>query len=306
MAIFLTKEQIAKLAEIIRNHATWLTWKLLGTHYISEVDLQQLKKQGLLPTGVQVESIRYSFVLGELESLLREAQWKNLDWPTLVSAANARQTPVQEMQIEASELTALTQFRGLEQDIQHGLYEALARATQSAIDSSVIKEKIKDTIKIGVEARKNYKQVAKELRETLQETKRNWHRVASTELHSAKQQGVVSSILNGIDVYRHADGADSNVAIVPDPDACDDCKRLYLDPKTGNPRIFKLSEIIANTGTNYIKPWRQNAKPVVPPLHPHCFCRIRYVPPGWGWDAKGKFTLINAEASWASMKKPER
>lgn len=305
MAIFLTKEQIAKLADIIRTHATWLTWRLLGSFFITEADLLKLKQLGLLPMDIKIESIRYSFVLGQLESLLKEAQWKNMDWSAIVSAATAKQTPVQEMQIRASELTAFTQFRGIEEDIQRGLFDALARATQSSIDESTVKEKIRDVVKVGVEARKNYREVAKDLADQLKENKRNWHRVASTEMHSARQQGVVSSIVSGVDVYRYAEGTDSDVAIVPDPDACDDCKRLYLDPKTGNPKVFKLSEVMDNEGSNYIKPWRRNAKAVVPPLHPHCFCRLRYVPKGWGWDSSGKYTLVDPD-KWVPPKKSEK
>lgn len=299
---FLTKAQIEKLAEIIRLNATWLTWRLLGSQFITEEDLQKLKLMGLLPMDVQVESIRYAFVLGKLESLLKEGQWKNLEFDTLVSAATAKQTPVQELQIEAAELSALTQFRGLENDIQNGLFSALTNATNLAITEVQLKEKIKDIVKIGVEAHKNYREVARDLRVQLQDTKRNWHRVASTELHSARQRGVVAAILSGTDVYYRAEGADSNVTVRTDPDACVDCKRLYLDSSTGNPKVFKLSELLANEGTNYQRPWRVSAKPVIPPLHPNCYCMLRYVPPGWGWSAEGKFTLIDPETSLASVK----
>lgn len=300
---FLTKEQIAKLAEVIRQHATWLTWRLLGSSFITEADLQQLKQVGLLPMDIQVESIRYSFVLGELESLLKEGQWKNLEFDALVAATEARHTPVQELQIKASELSAFTQFRGLEGDIQKGVYESLSKASQAAIDEVSIKGKIKDVIKMGVEARKNYREVARDLANQLQEKKRNWHRVASTEMHSARQRGVVSAILSGTDVYYRAEGVDSDVAVVHDADSCEDCKRIYGDPKTGNPKIFKLKELLSNEGSNYQRPWRINAKPVVPPLHPHCSGRLRYVPPGWGWTGEGKYTLIDPEKSIASMKK---
>jgi hypothetical protein len=108
--------------------------------------------------------------------------------------------------------------------------------------------------------------------------------------------------MSGTDVYRFANGAESNVAVAHDSDACQDCVRIYNDPKTGNPRIFKISELLANEGSNYQRPWRRNAKPVIPPLHPGCFGRLRYVPAGWGWSAQGKFTLVDPEQSLASVK----
>jgi hypothetical protein len=135
--------------------------------------------------------------------------------------------------------------------------------------------------------------VARELAEKTGEYKRNWHRVAVTELHAARQNGTVAAILNKIDVYAYADGEDSQVSVVPEATACADCRRLYLD-KQGNPRIFKLSDLLSNSGTNYIRPWRHNAQAVVPPLHPNCYCRIRYVPGGWGWE-DGKMVLQDPE-----------
>jgi hypothetical protein len=291
--VFLTKEQIAKLAETIRLHASWLTWRFFGSQYITEADLQALKRLGILPMDVQVESIRYAFVLGELEALLKEAEWKQLSFDDLISAAKATQTPLQQLQIEASESSALSVFRGLEEEIKRGVFDKLVAASQKAIDESTIKEKVKDVIKIGLEAHKNYREVAKDLKEDLKGSKRNWYRVADTELHAARQRGVVSAILSGIDVYRFANGVESNVAVVHGAKACEDCLRIYNDPKTGNPKIFKLRELMENAGSNYDRPWRKNAKPVVPPLHPFCRGRLVYVPEGFGWDSRGEFTVVD-------------
>ena len=292
MAI-LTREQIVKLADIIRRSASWLTWRLLEGGFVTDADLNVLKQQGLLPMDVSVESIRYAFVLGELESVLREAEWKNLSWDMIVEAAAKQQTPLQEMQIQAAQFATQSVFRGLEQEISSGLFEELAKATKKAVTEASIETQVATTVSTGIKLRQNYREVASALRERLQGTKRNWHRVAITELHSAREQGVVAAILSGIDVYRFADGKDSQVAVVPDGNACGSCKQLYLDPATGNPKIFKLGELLGNTGSNYVRPWRKNAKPVVPPLHPNCECHLRYVPDGWGWDSKGKFTVVD-------------
>lgn len=292
MPVF-TKEQIEKLAEIIRQHATWLTWRIFGTRYVSEADLASLKAKGILPMDVQTDAIKYAFVLGKLEALLKEAEWKGLQWDDLVNAAEATHTDVENLQIQASELSAHTVLRGLEDDIRDGLYEALATATQRTIDEAHVKEIVKDEVKVGVEMSRNFRNVARELGEKTEEYKRNWHRVAVTEMHSARQNGTVSAILNKVDVYEHAEGEDSQVSVVPDPDACEDCRRLYL-AKSGNPRVFKLSELLGNSGSNYIRPWRKNAQAVVPPLHPNCYCRIRYLPSGWGWE-DGKMVLQEPE-----------
>jgi hypothetical protein len=294
MAI-LTRDQIEKLAEIIRKHATWVVWRLLGDKYVFQKDIDKLTQEGTLPMGVQTPVIQHSFVLGRMESLLKEAEWKGFTWDQLVDAATAKHTDLQKLQIEATELSANVTLRGLFDDIQRGLYQEIAQATGQAVTEAVVKEKVAEEIKDGVESRKGYIKVANGLVDSLKETQRNWHRVAVTEMHSAKEKGVVSSILSGEGVYRRADGPESFVAVMCDPDACQDCRRLYLDPTTGHPKIFLLSELLSNEGTNYIRPWRQNARPVIPPLHPHCFCRLRYVPPGWGWNDKGRFTVVDSD-----------
>jgi hypothetical protein len=292
MAI-LTRDQIEKLAEIIRKHATWVVWRLLGNKYVSQDEINKLTEEGTLPMGVQTSMIKHSFVLGRMESLLKEAEWKGFTWDQLVEAATAKHTDLQKMQIEAAELSANITLRGLFGDIQNGLYQELAQATGQAVTEVVVKERVAEEIKSGVETRKGYIKVSNGLVNSLKENQRNWYRVAATEMHAAREKGVTSSILSGEGVYRRADGPESHVAVVPDPDACEDCNRLYLEG--GRPKIFKLSELMANEGTNYIRPWRRNARPVIPPLHPHCFCRIRYVPPGWGWNDKGRFTVVDPD-----------
>ncbi len=251
----LTKDQIEKLAKIIRQHATWITWRVFGSRYVSDSDLSALKAKGILPMDVQVSAIKYAFVLGKLESLLKEAEWKGLKWDDLVEAAGASHTDVEKLQIEASELSAYTVLRGLEDEIRDGLYESLATATQRAIDESHVKEIVKDEVKVGVEISRNFRNVAEDMANKTGEYKRNWLRVASTELHSARQNGVVSAILGKVDAYAFGEGEDSQVSVVPDPGACSDCRRLYLD-EDGDPKIFKLSELLGNSGSNYTCPWR--------------------------------------------------
>lgn len=297
----LTRAQIEKLAEIIRQHATWFAWRIFGEQEISEKDLQQLKASGKLPMDVSAPSIRYAYVLGKLESLLKEGEYKKLTWAQLQEAAKGRYTAVDKLQIQAAELSAHTQFRNLLDDLRNGLYQRLSQATSQTLSEGSIKETIADKIKTGVDLSQTYSKVANELVDALRETKRNWGRVAATEMHSARQRGVAAAIIQKEDIYADSDGVDSNVAVVHDADMCEDCRRIYYDDKTGNPQIFKLKELLDNEGTNYQRPWRVNAKPCLPPLHPHCYGRLRYVPTGWGWNDHHEFTLLDPAAAYPEV-----
>jgi hypothetical protein len=293
MAIF-TAAQIAQLAKIFQDSAAWLSWTLLGTHYVTPEELNSLKASRLFPMDMQLDTIKYSFVLGKIKSLLKESEWKKFTFDQAVEAASTRLTPTDEFQIEATKLSFYSKIRGLESDIKTGLFDQIAGASKQAVTETMVREKIADIIKVGVESGKLYKEVAKDFRKTFKDKTRDWDRVATNELDTAFQNGVVATIVSKTDVYSHTEGIDSDVAIIhARENICDDCRRLYNDPKTGNPIIFKLRELLNNAGSNYIKPWRKNAKPVVVPLHPNCGGFIRHVGVGFGWDEQGKYTLLD-------------
>jgi hypothetical protein len=79
----LTKQQVEQLIAIFRHHMTWMSWRLLGTVSITESDLQELKRKGLLPLDVTAETIRDAYVLGRLESILKIAEFQKLTWPDI-------------------------------------------------------------------------------------------------------------------------------------------------------------------------------------------------------------------------------
>jgi len=301
MAI-ITKEQLEKVAEIIRRHVGWFMWRLFGESF-SSVDSSKVKVPSAASDKLPVSIIHLAFMLGEQEALLKESEWKTYGWGDLEEAAKRPLTELEGLQVKAAELSAYSSFRRLGEDIVNGLYDDLAQTTGAVISEGQVRGILKDKIKFGVETNRAYFDVAKDLVGDLKEKHRNWYRVASTEMHKARQLGVAQAIIEKKDIYRDSEGINSTVTIVPAPTACEDCKRLYMGPD-GNPKIFRLAELLNNAGSNYQRPWRKNAKPVVPPLHPHCFCRIRYAPPGWGWNKEGRFTLLDPEVAFGKKAKP--
>lgn len=299
MSIF-TKEKLDKIAEIIRRHVDWFLGRLLGDRF-STVDSSKVEVPAKVAEPLPVSIIQLSFILGEQEAQLKESEWTTYGWGDLSAAAKKPFTELEQLQIKAAELSAYSAYRKLGDDIANGLYRELANASNSVVSEGQVRDIIKDKIKFGVETNRAYFDVAKDLVGSLKEQKRNWYRVASTEMHRARQLGVANAIIQKKDVYRESKGIDSLVTVVPAPTACEDCKRLYLG-KDGNPKIFKITELLDNAGTNYQRPWRKNAKPVVPPLHPFCYCRLRYVSPGWGWNKEGRFTLLDPEVAFGKKK----
>jgi hypothetical protein len=302
----LTQDQVNKIAELIRQHTNWFIWKVFGKDLISAEDLKELKESGLLPMEVSYESIKYSYVLGKLEAILKKNEWKNLTWDQLMDEASGAPSAVDKLIIDSSNLSAVNKFRKLEQEIKDNVFDDIIVHTNHTIVEAAVRGTLKDTIKTGMELDQSYREVARNLRETFRNSKRDWIRVAVNEMHHAHQRGSASAIANKEEVYERGEGIDSQVYVAHDKNSCPDCQRLYMDPGTGNPKIFTLKELMLNEGTNYIRPWRQNAKPVIPPLHPHCSGRIVYLPKGWGFDEKGSLTVVNyAEAFPALVQEAE-
>lgn len=301
MAI-LSKTQLDKIQEIVQRHVSWFVWRLFGEKY-SPSDPSKVNVPDHLSTQLPASLTKLAFVLGREEAIMKEAEWGAYEWDALISAAEKKLTAVEQVQVDTAELSAYSKYRQLGEEISNGVFNRLAVETSRVVSEGQVRGIIKDQVQLGVETNRRYKDVAKDLAGALKENQKNWTRVASTEMHQSRQMGIAHAIINKIDFYKDSDGPDSLVAIVPAPDACKDCVRLYVEK--GKPKVFKLSELLDNAGSNYQRPWRENARPVVPPLHPHCFCRLRYVPPGWGWNDEGRFTLTDPKAAYPEVVKGE-
>ncbi|NBT57447.1 hypothetical protein EBT16_01565 [bacterium] len=118
--------------------------------------------------------------------------------------------------------------------------------------------------------------LASELGNVTGEWSRNWLRVARTELQGVNNEGVA------IEAYRDF-GAAAQVARVPEPGACADCKRLFLD-EDGLPKVWTVTELVAN-GTNVGKP-RDEWQATLYGVHPNCLCVTMSVPPGMAFNKR--------------------
>lgn len=117
----------------------------------------------------------------------------------------------------------------------------------------------------NIDKRETWRKLASEIGHATEDWSRDMRRLAATEKQFAMQEGQAREIGKKYD-----DPDDARVAKIPAPDACPDCVRLHLTAGVGSPpRIFKLSELLAN-GTNVGRK-RQSWKATVGPTHPWCF-----------------------------------
>jgi hypothetical protein len=117
-----------------------------------------------------------------------------------------------------------------------------------------------------------------------------------TEIHNAVEEAKAIVI-----AHRHPE-RDPRVFKRTRPDACAFCRLLYLRPDGVTPRVFRLSDLLAN-GTNVGRragrPTRSGHsrtqwRATLGAAHPFCQCELRVVPDGTGFDARGRLVALAA------------
>ncbi len=303
----LTRRQIDRLLQAIKSHTDWLYSTITGVE-LSAAEINRIK-QFNLPLDLDADLIRNGYALGLLRMLLKQTEYADVSFDTLLETTYATRTPTETLAVNQAMLTAGRHMKNLAEDIGNEAFEKFNAAGAKALTEATIKDVVKDTVAFGLIRRKNYMQVATDLASNLKtDWRRDWRRVAETELQKAKVQGMVQALVNKKDIFKYSEGVESNVSIVPSPDTCGDCAALCLN-REGNPKVVKLSWLIAqgsngDDGVNHSKTngIHTHWKMTLPPVHPRCGCSVVYVPPGYGW-AEGKLVLIDKDAFKQSMLK---
>jgi len=106
-------------------------------------------------------------------------------------------------------------------------------------------------------------EVAGRIRQRIGDLARDFDRIAETEIQAVHNEGQIYASVE-------LDGEQARVARIPESGACNACLKLFIDPMTNSPRIFKVSDLAMN-GTNIGVP-RRSWKATAYPIHPHCRC----------------------------------
>ncbi len=304
----LTTPQIIELLRIIEQHADQFLISVFGTEAVSESSLKELIAAGLIPPSIDPEIFKHAYALGKLKAILTASQYKSLKFSELKKLMKlkwsvvAPLTSVEKLRIRSAEQHSVRGIRNIAKDIQDGIFAKLQEEQEEVLTEATIEQYIKDEVITAIKFRDTVSSLASALPRKLKTHSRDWLRVASTELHKVRQWGTADAIMRGVGAYSgfDEDPEDSRVFVQPTKGACEECKEAYLD-KNGIPKIFKLSDLIAN-GTNIGVPKKQR-KPVVPPHHPLGLCEMNYIPPGHEFNDKGELYLADPEALYGDIAK---
>ena len=269
----ITKAQLREIEKIIKQHMNVIMQLTTGDGQPSPELVRKLK----LPKQL-TDLIDLSYKYGKVCVL----SGKNLanvgaqDVEKLLKLVKL--TKSQQRSIDFMKMKAQQSIDTITQRITSGI---ITMVVQSDLN---MWEAVKDVVPTALENNTPRYKVIQQLREKTGDWQRDWHRVAHTEMWSAKCQGEVEAIVQG-ESPLSSKGKDTLVYVRPAWNACNKCKQLYLENDNITPKTFTITELLSN-GNNYGK--RQvDWKPCIPPLHPNCMCTINVMPPHTKFDSQG-------------------
>lgn len=287
--MILNEDQIEAIKAIINKHFNAFLLSTLGVDAITQEDLRELQRLGILGYVFNQNLFRDAFNLGKqrtgaksnLTPLNYEA-WRKIWLDTYVSTIDKQALD----NITASSEHYTKKLKdGITNKMLGTVLEANRESSRSSLGSPIGPNPYK---RITQEV--NVKKLAKELEKQTKDSFRDWERVVTTELNAGYSQGAVHAILED-NIHR-----DPNDIIVYmegplDEGTCKWCKKFYHE---GNSfKTYRLTELLAN-GTNVGRK-ASEWKAVVPPMHSRCRHRIVELPQGFSLDENGKMFFAGSD-----------
>lgn len=261
-----TPEEIQRIFDIVDYRLARIVGDVLGKEFLTPDDIDLLKRNGfdIDQELLKIPPFYQAYLFGRVSGVLKPAQIKTLDYKDLTSYIERKQYERLTEREKAEYRAAATRTYSYIKGMGHRFKETITNATaEEEIKNTVEYRQLDRVIKEGVLKRRSVQAITNTIAGRLQDWNRDWGRIVETEMQNIYSLGKAQVIME-----KH--GTDAFVYKQVFPQACTHCRHLYTTGGIGSkPRIFKLSQLIAN-GDNIgrkTKDW----KPVVGTTHPFCY-----------------------------------
>ncbi len=286
----LSKKQVRDISDLIRDTHLLFMVELGGDIAIEPEDLSRLRAKGKLH-GPRTSLIKRAYEYGLLAGKQGPEQDETISLGAFMAFLNSAASSLSARdQSTIRDVTEhmVSHVNGMTLDLQRRFQKTLADA-----DRHVRRLRDHAVAKItseGAARREGVRDVAAKLRQATQDLRRDWTIFAATEMNNWIQEGKASAI------RERSNEKDPLIYKRPRPDACPYCKILYLEADGKTPRIFRLSDLVAN-GTNHGRKANRPVltgsaatewRPVLDSVHPFCRCTLQELVAGYGFDDNGK------------------
>jgi hypothetical protein len=263
----------SKISQIVNKYTLLLRYMMLGPKALTKKQIKLLIKEKMLSP---------KFYRPTIDDAYLETHLKNLK---LVSPKSIRDYTIKHLRESAGQLIDNFTTK-ISTDISNIVNNNLLSYSQK------LREIVPETLADAMLKKRTVKQIIQELKDKTEDHFKDWERITVTEIARANNLGATDAIIaNNPDkdfkeIYVYKVGPD-------DGKKCKFCHKFWQLPD-GTPRVYKLSELMAN-GTNYGKK-QVDWQATIEPTHPRCREILLELPLGYGFKA-GKLTYISKEHS---------
>ena len=283
----LTAEQLARVRKALANASTALAVETAGPDTVPDEELQRLIDEGWLPpewAGEDVPRALVDLAYGHGAQSVRDPRVEQAPLsvftkvvPDPLSALEARARDLAKQRAGQYCVGLGSRWGDRAQLVLGDFDRDLADRTRKII---------RDETATAIEERKTTGQLATKLGQLTKDWSRDWKRIANTEVQAAHQEAWAEA-----QVAMRGEGV--MACKVPDPGACDVCRRLYLGPD-GRPIVRPMSWWLGQ-GSNVGK--KASAwGPTIAPVHPWCRCQFVRVPAGMEIAEDGSLEVIKSDS----------
>lgn len=291
--VWISPEKFDELRTLIGDYHLAFIHGMLSPALLTHDEIERLQRAGILPVNsdhiflvpsgaprapVRREMISDAYEYGRDLATTRPGAQSDAvreSWEAWKKRKRTKLVASEREAVKWAERKAASYVKGLGNSIESELGAIVSDAVLERRFEKVIREEVAGNIK----NRKAWRTVVTALGDRTGDWARDLGRIAATEKQNAMHEGAARAMTK----KRGGDPKSVRVAKLVEPNACDHCKRLYLDG--GRPKLFTLAELIGN-GSNVgrkASAWLAT----LPATHPWCQCSLVEVPDGWSFDEGG-------------------
>lgn len=281
--MWLDKQQVDSIIEVVENFNCLFVVNNIGTSPLSRNDKRILKRFGInlskLPKQTQLE---HAYKFGMIADGLKYKRTAKFNYNSLKKyIADGKFTPLNDIEKATLEVLKHQMYKdvsNLKNKQINDLYQISITKHQDHKLKTIIK---KEAIN-AVTNKSTVEEFSKALAKKSEDWNRDFGRIADYVMHSAYNHGKAMEILKRI-------GAKAKIWYSVKNDACNHCKRVYLN-KNGEPKIFTVLDVMSNGSNIGVKP--DNYKPTLYSLHPFCRCEANEYIENTIWDSVKKMFIL--------------
>lgn len=248
-----------KINQSVSRFVAWLKYHAIGPHALTKKELKDLVMAGLVTKGQPKVAVARSY-------LETHEQLSSVPAPK----------PIRDGSIDFLE----RQFARYAEKAGHQFAADILGQVEAQIMPFVDKQEGKHVYEMLRDKNKHSKNFRSELQGKVKDWSQRWKMITTTELSRASNYGALDAI------FHNNKGQDPDELYVykvgpHDGATCKYCKQFWFMPDGVTPKVYKLSELIAN-GTN-IGRKQKDWKPTVDITHPNGRHTLVQLQPGWGF-----------------------